>query len=198
MPGFLHDSLCGTSTRGVALPNICPGLMTTLPRSWLGLWCSSAGQAEEYVVAGVVSALIALPLFAVFQATGPWVYYGYKPFIDQANYMETLSKLKATGPFVPDINYSDGLICFPSFHTVLAILAARVLWSVPYIKLPAATLALLIVISTVTTGSHYVVDVVAGVGVAWLSILAANAYTQVENRIRTSPSVGAATDERTP
>lgn len=153
-------------------------------------------QAKEYVFAGVVSALIALPLFAAFQALGPWVYYGYTPSIDQTKYMETFYRLKTDTIFVLDINYSDGLICFPSFHTVLAILAAKVLWSVPYVRLPAAVLASLIIVSTVTTGSHYLVDVIAGIGVALLSILAAKAYTRAETRRYHTSLSCTATDAR--
>src|SRR5262249_14367777 len=69
--------------------------------------CGRMRDAKEYVLAGVVSAIISLPLFSAFQAVGPWVHYGYKPLIKQENYMETFGKLKAQGPFVMDIDYSD-------------------------------------------------------------------------------------------
>jgi hypothetical protein len=144
--------------------------------------CGKMREAKEYVLAGVVSAIISLPLFAVFQAVGPWVHYGYEPLIRQVDYMETFRKLKAEGAFVMDINYSDGLICFPSFHTILAILPAVALWRVPYAGRAASILASLIVISTVTTGSHYLIDVVVGIGVALLSITIARIYSRTEAR----------------
>jgi hypothetical protein len=142
--------------------------------------CGRMRDAKEYVLAGVVSAIISLPLFSTFQAVGPWVHYGYDPLIRQDNYMETFRKLKAEGTFVMDIDYSDGLICFPSFHTILAVLAAVALRRVPIAGWAAGILASLIVISTVTTGSHYIIDVIAGFGVALLSIIIARIYSRAE------------------
>src|SRR5262249_26788118 len=45
--------------------------------------CGRKKEAKEYVLAGVVSALISLPVFTILQAVGPWVHYGYHPLIRQ-------------------------------------------------------------------------------------------------------------------
>jgi len=137
-------------------------------------------QAKEYILATLMSAIIGIPLFSVFQAVGPWVHYGYQPVIAQEKYLKTFYEIKTAGVYELDINYSNGLICFPSYHTILAILAATALWKIPYVRIPAAILAILIIVSTVTTGTHYVVDVVAGVFVTILSVLAARLYTRAE------------------
>jgi len=84
---------------------------------------------------------------------------------------------------VLDLAYRDGLICFPSFHTILAVLAGVALWSIPYLRWAAAALAALIVVSTVTTGTHYVVDVVAGLGVAFVAFGVAKGYTWLELKV---------------
>jgi membrane-associated phospholipid phosphatase len=138
--------------------------------------------AKEYAIGCIVAALIGIPLFGFFQAEGPWIHYGYTPALDQAAYVHTFAALKAPAPFVLDLSYGDGLICFPSFHTILAVLAATALWDVPFLRWPAAILAALIVVSTVTTGTHYVVDVVAGLAVAALAHAAARGYTRLESR----------------
>ena len=44
-----------------------------------------------------------------------------------------------------------------------ALLAAFALWSLPYLRWPAAFVSTLIIISTVTTGWHYAADVAGGV-----------------------------------
>src|SRR5262249_24987312 len=142
--------------------------------------CRRMRDAKEYVLAGVISAIISLPLFSAFQAVGPWVHYGYDPLTKQTNYMETYRDLKTEGTFVMDIDYSDGLICFPSFHTILAVLAAIALRRVPIAGWAASILASLIVISTVTTGPHYIIDVVAGIVVALLSVTMARMYSRAE------------------
>jgi membrane-associated phospholipid phosphatase len=144
--------------------------------------CNKMQAAKEYAVGGVLAALICLPLFAMFQAVGPWVIYGYAPAPDQEHYMRTFAALKAEEWYTLDLAYREGLICFPSFHTILAVLAAAALWRIRYVRWPAALLAALIVVSTVTTGWHYVVDVVAGLLVAVVVRALAMAYSRLEAR----------------
>jgi membrane-associated phospholipid phosphatase len=139
--------------------------------------------AKEYAIGCIVAALIGIPIFGFLQAEGPWIHYGYTPALDQSAYVHTFAALKSRAPFVLDLSYGDGLICFPSFHTILAVLAATALWDVPLVRWPAAILAALIVVSTVTTGTHYVVDVVAGLAIAALAHAAARGYTRLEGRL---------------
>lgn len=67
-------------------------------------------------------------------------------------------------------------MCFPSFHVIWAVLSARALWGFRYLPVPVTMLAALISISTMTTGWHYFADVLGGLMIAWISILAAKAY----------------------
>jgi len=134
--------------------------------------------AKEYAVACIVAGAVGIPLFAGMQAVGPWTHYGYAPLFDQRRYMAVYAALKEPGPFVLDLGYGDGLICFPSFHTILAVLAATALWPFAWLRWPAAGLAAAIVVSTVTTGTHYVVDVVSGLVVAAVAIATARAFTR--------------------
>lgn len=152
--------------------------------------CDQMRAAKEFAIGGVLAALICLPLFGAFQAAGPWVFHGYTPATDQANYMREFAAIKSQEWYVIDLSYSDGLICFPSFHTILAVLAAAALWPIRYVRWPAAVLATLIVISTVTTGTHYTIDTVAGLLVAGLVRLLARGYTRLEARLtRPTPEV---------
>jgi membrane-associated phospholipid phosphatase len=68
-----------------------------------------------------------------------------------------------------DIN---GIVCFPSFHTVMALLILQGLTRSP-IRLAAAGWAALTIVSTVPIGGHYVTDLAGGVLVwmasAWLA-----------------------------
>ena len=137
--------------------------------------------AQMYVIANVVAVLICFPFFAFFQAIGPWVVYGYSPSPHQQLYMQVFAALKEQKTFTIDLGYVNGLLCFPSFHTVLAVLAAWALRSLPVLRWLALAWSGLIVVSTVTTGWHYVVDVIAGFGVAGLSVLGAKAFASVES-----------------
>jgi membrane-associated phospholipid phosphatase len=81
-----------------------------------------------------------------------------------------------------DPNYSSSLIAFPSFHVIMAVLSAVALWSVRRARIPAAVLCGLIVCSTVATGWHYVVDVLAGIVFAALAHAGAKVFTAAETR----------------
>jgi hypothetical protein len=138
-------------------------------------------RAKEFALSVMVSAMISMPLFAVMQAVGPWVYYDYPPGFNQDGYMKVFFELKSEQPFTLDLAYAEGLMCFPSFHTILAVLAALALRSCRYLRWPAALLALLIVVSTVTTGTHYVIDVLAGLLVTAVAVGAAQVYLRLES-----------------
>jgi membrane-associated phospholipid phosphatase len=144
--------------------------------------CGKMGRAKEYLIAGIASAILSIPLFAVLPAKGPWCYYGYPATPDQDKVTSIIVDLKNADHFVMNVSDTEGIISFPSFHTVLALLAAFALWSVPYVRWPAALLAFLIVLSTVTTGWHYLCDVVAGFVITALSCLVAKGYTRLEAR----------------
>jgi hypothetical protein len=139
-------------------------------------------------VAVLVAAAISIPFFACFRAVGPWYYYGFPPDAEQERTMKVLFDLQASGWYVFD-SATAGLIALPSFHTVLAVLTGVALWAVPYVRWFGAALAALIVISTVTTGWHYVSDVLAGLALTLVAVAAARAYTQLEARI-TTPAAG--------
>ena len=75
----------------------------------------------------------------------------------------------------------EGMIPMPSFHAASAVLFAWGFWSIRWLRWPAIALNALMIASTPVIGSHYFVDVIAGMGVATLSICVAQrvraAYT---------------------
>ena len=75
---------------------------------------------------------------------------------------------------VIDIRRSAPLIAFPSWHVILAVISAYTLGNFRYLALPAAGWAILVVLSTLSTGWHYAVDVIAGVLVAGAALACAN------------------------
>lgn len=140
-------------------------------------------EAQEYVISMVCAVAITFPLFAIFQAQGPFVYYGFPANPAQSEFLSVLAALKAEGLFTMDLGYASGLITFPSFHTILALLAGIALWSFPVVRWLGLIWAGLIVLSTLTTGWHYTIDVLAGILVTVLSVLGAKAFSWLEVRL---------------
>lgn len=152
-------------------------------------------RAKEFVLGCVVAAAISMPIFACFQAVGPWHYYDFEPVIPSLAGKEAmLATLKTKAEFVIDVSNRDGLITFPSFHVILTVLAAVALWPFRYLRWFTTLWAALIVVSTVTTGIHYTIDVLGGLGVAYVSWRCARAYLQwLQSRAKLSrlaPVVG--------
>jgi uncharacterized membrane protein len=134
-----------------------------------------AKNAQQFVLANVVAFAIGLPLFALLPAIGPW--YGYHVAATPHQIDCQSAILLFRGP-EHRVTHMDAIICFPSFHAIWAIFCAAALWGFRLLRLPVALLSGMIVFSTVTTGWHYVSDVVAGVALAWLSLAIANVCLQ--------------------
>jgi hypothetical protein len=123
-------------------------------------------QAPQRLVLGyTAAALITIAIFAVCPAVGPWSVYHFAATREQSLCQTTLALLKSGGRLRQDI-VRCGLIAFPSFHVAQCVLTAISLWRSRWLRFPAVVLATLICLSTLTTGWHYVADVIAGVAVA--------------------------------
>lgn len=64
---------------------------------------------------------------------------------------------------------AQGIITFPSFHTAWALILVATFWNTR-LRWPAVALNAVMIVSTVTTGGHYYVDVFAGALVGALVI----------------------------
>jgi membrane-associated phospholipid phosphatase len=209
----MHDALLGRADRmlGAEVPAV---LALLKPYPWTAYWLVVVYQsliplltlativpplldrmdrAKQFVVSCILAAAISLPIFACFQAVGPWDFYGFPPAIESlAGKGAMLETLKTGAPFVIDLTNRDGLSTVPSFHVVLTVLAAGALWPFRYLRWPAAAWAALVVISTVATGIHYTIDVVGGLAVAAVAWRGAKAILGARrvSRAATKPREG--------
>ena len=130
------------------------------------------GDASRRLVAGVVLAGIVTAIaFALWPAAGPWTTEGFHANREQQAVTHYLALLKS--PAVVDLNKGDaGIVAFPSFHVLLAMMSALALGAVRRLRVVAWTLAILVAVSTLTTGWHYLTDVLGGLA---LTVIAASA-----------------------
>jgi len=122
-------------------------------------------QAQQYVLAVTIGALLTGAIFALWPAAGPWVVYGYRPATNQATAQAFLLALKSQQPIAMNMDIA-AIVSFPSFHVVLALLSAAALWPYRKFRLVLIVLSAVIAVSTITTGWHYIVDVLGGFAVA--------------------------------
>lgn len=192
----LQDSLFGRldESMGVSVPGIVAwadhhwlGAMINRSYPWLLPLLAIAAlapplmgklkHAREFLLANLVSFAIGVPLFALLPAVGPWDYYHLAPNPAQALCWAQLLSLRLPGPYLFH-EQAAGVVCFPSFHVVWAILCAAALWAFRPIRIPIALLSLMIIASTLTTGWHYFSDVLGGIAVAAISMAIARKYSE--------------------
>lgn len=131
-----------------------------------------SGASRKCILAIVFAAIATATIFWFLPAAGPWTVQGFQPTNEQAAIADYLSRLKVDAPFTTDCR-TIGIISFPSFHVVLAIVSAAAIGSVRVLRVAAWTLAALICASTITTGWHYGVDVLGGLVLAWAAMVLA-------------------------
>jgi membrane-associated phospholipid phosphatase len=90
----------------------------------------------------------------------------------------------------PVIRDMEGLISFPSFHTVSAILFGWALFPVRKLRWWALALNAALIASTPVQGAHYFIDILGGALVAAYAILVAPLLMQTLERFAGKQSAG--------
>jgi membrane-associated phospholipid phosphatase len=94
----------------------------------------------------------------------------------------TFVALRTQAAPVLDFAAPQGLVTFPSFHTILAIITAYAVRDVRYLAVPTAALNLLVIVSTLPEGGHYLVDLFAGGLIAVFAIFVVRRLTSTVSR----------------
>ena len=86
----------------------------------------------------------------------------------------------------------EGIITFPSFHCVLAVLTAWALWPVRWLGPIMAVFNALVLVSTIPQGGHYLADILSGSAIG-LGALALH-YASATRRVAQQPAAASATN----
>jgi membrane-associated phospholipid phosphatase len=142
-------------------------------------YCHRMRDLREFIMLFVMTLTVTLLLSAIFPASGAYAYFA--PPADMAVgfdprngiwHLAQLTGLRNGTMTTLDLSHTEGLVTFPSFHTILAILTTWAVREVRYLALPVALLNVLVVLSTLSIGGHHLVDVVAGALIAVTGIAA--------------------------
>ncbi len=153
LSGFVYDTL----------NVLC--VLAVIATSFLG----RVERAQNLLVAIIVGVFVTVVVAYFFPAIGPWETSAFAPTADQASCGRVIRVLQGGALYTVDMASPDAIIATPSWHVILAVLSAIALRTVRVIGLFSAAWAALIVVSTLTTGWHYLADVLAGVAVAFAS-----------------------------
>lgn len=129
------------------------------------------GRNEELLLAASVSLLLTSAVSGFLPALGPWVHYGYGALDgNDTAYVPHVQALRDGISLAFVLSQVQGIVCFPSYHTVLAVLLVHahrgLRWSLPLV----GSLNALMLLSIPSEGGHYLSDMVAGAVVALLTL----------------------------
>jgi len=133
-------------------------------------WASTRDHPKDREIALLFSISFFLGAFICFflPAIGPMASYSYWLDSTQNTLLKNIDLLRYKGASSHLFLGSD--ISFPSFHTILAIFCAWVWRDFKLIFWPVFILSLAIIFSTLSTGWHYLSDVLSGVLVSFICI----------------------------
>jgi hypothetical protein len=131
-----------------------------------------------YMLAFIFAVLITIAISTLLPAEGAWLYYGI------TSAPEVLPVSHTSWPIffgLRDGSYrllmgggTEGVITFPSLHAALAVILVAAFWQVPIVRWLALAINSLLLVATPIDGSHYFVDILAGIGIAALCVAAAS------------------------
>jgi len=136
--------------------------------------------AQRFVLANAISFVLALPFMLLLPAVGPWKGWHFAASPLQQACEATIYSLRRGSLLIGDA--FGGIVCLPSFHVFWAAVAAYALQPFRLLRYPAILVAALITVSTMTTGWHYGVDVLAGLLLAATSTFIAGAVLSRSER----------------
>ncbi|MEX0344327.1 MAG: phosphatase PAP2 family protein [Rhizobiaceae bacterium] len=136
-------------------------------------------RALEFLALLAVSFLFTAGLMVFLPTAGAYPHFrpapeAFEAFTARAGmwHYSDLLRLRSGEPFNLLVSNAEGLVTFPSYHTVVAIMIVYSLRLVPIAAVPAALLNATMIIGTLPEGGHHLVDVIAGLIVALVSIFA--------------------------
>jgi hypothetical protein len=134
-------------------------------------WMGRQRYLSELLSAAIAALLVIIPVWAFLPALGSWVQFGVG--VAEAEWLPDVLAMRAGTMPVLGEHAFHGVIVLPSFHTVLAMLLVHAMRWNPLALTVSAVLNALVLLSVPSVGSHYFVDVIAGVPVGLLAIAVA-------------------------
>jgi membrane-associated phospholipid phosphatase len=137
----------------------------------------------QFVLAWSIALAMCVMIFPFAPALGGYLHYQLEP--KDFPEVRVLATWLFVAPFhalrdgslsIVELSTLDGIITFPSYHAAVAVLLAWAASGIPYLRYPMIVLNLVMLVSAVPIGGHYLVDVIAGSLVGGASVIVARAW----------------------
>ena len=137
-------------------------------------WEERRDRARALIAALALAAAITLTLFRLAPAVGPLAFEwrGPVPYMPESALWQPqlIPPLREHLIRVVDVGALRGLVSFPSFHTAAAAIFIAAAWPLPKLRWPVLAINAAMLLATPVEGTHYLVDMIAGAGVAGVAL----------------------------
>jgi membrane-associated phospholipid phosphatase len=139
---------------------------------------------RELLRLAIISSMLTIIVFHSFPALGPFFYFAVGPSLESLLHMPHLLASEHLTLSPLDL---QGLISFPSFHTVMAVTFMYVHRGQRWLTRGVVLLNLTMLLATITCGAHYLIDLIGGMVVTALSIVLVRMTVTVREDRLTTP-----------
>lgn len=134
-------------------------------------------RAYQFVLGFLLLCVLAAIVSVPFPSEGAYVAHGLDgKSLHHINshfgyfFLESFRAVREQDLFVLSSHNVGGIITFPSVHAAVAVLCAWAAWPSRLLRYPLLFVNILMFVSALTHGAHYLVDILAGGGIAVLAI----------------------------
>jgi len=180
----LDTSLVATWLLTVAYHSLIPQMILVI------LLLGATGRHAELritvlaaVLAGLATILLSGPMPAMGNLFDPAAYRHLPPSVALLH-ADVIAGLRDGSLRTIDLREMMGIVTFPSYHAALALVFIWAFRQVPRARVAGTAWAGLTIFATPVSGGHYGVDVLAGLALALLSLMAAHATAWPAPRAR--------------
>jgi hypothetical protein len=121
-------------------------------------------RVDELLIASMLALIIIFPIMYLLPSVGAYAPHG----IIGGNWEADILEMRSHAVLV--IHPGEGIVTFPSYHTVLGILFTNMVRGRRLLFYPLLILNALLLASVMSAGGHYFVDLVSGVAVALVAL----------------------------
>lgn len=150
------------------------GPVAVLVIAWLALSRRGERLAEFIAIlslstVGVCAGMLLAP------AAGAFAYYGPAPqlvenfsvFGEMWSFVHAFTMLRDGSLSTIDLSALQGVVSFPSFHTMLGVMTIYALRDTRWLMIPVLLLNATMIVATLPVGGHHLIDVLAGAGLTF-------------------------------
>lgn len=149
-----------------------------------------------FLTAMVIATALCIAAASLWPAAGAYTYFavpesslGHLAFTNPgAWHMMDFTALRDGSMRVVDLSRLQGIVTFPSFHTIVALLCGWALINMRWIGIPFALHSAFIVLTTLPVGGHYLADLAAGGAITVVAVVAAKRIEAASRQEQDAPT----------